>query len=304
MRRWTKVGAAVAATGGVAAMSAAAAGARLWGRGTARAVARLAPDEAIPPRHHHAIGSDDEEDSVAALEHFFSTARLAGLPAPVARYFTFALTPGRPLAHGARVEHAGEFAARPGKWRPFTSVEHFAVDPPGFVWDARIRMAPLVTVNVRDSYVRGDGAMLARVAGLVSVADQHGTLEMAEASLQRYVAESAWVPTALLPGAGCVEWSPIDDTTARATLVDRGVTAVVDFHFDERGAIVGTTASRYRDVNGTPVRTPWVGRFGDYMRVDGTMVPTTGSVEWVLADGERLPYWRGRLTAIAFDRAQ
>jgi len=39
--------------------------------------------------------------------------------------------------------------------------------------------------------------MHAKVARLVTVADQHGTPEMAASSLLRYLAEAAWLPTAL-----------------------------------------------------------------------------------------------------------
>jgi hypothetical protein len=163
-------------------------------------------------------------------------------------------------------------------------------------------MAPLVTVRVRDSYLRGEGAMQARAAALFPVVDQGGTRAMAEASLQRYLAESTWLPTALLPEAG-VAWTPIDDSTARATLIDKGVTATVDFHFGAGGEVVRTTAVRYRDVDGTPVPTTWVGYSREYARVAGMMIPTAGAVEWVLPDGTRLPYWRGRLIGAEYETA-
>ena len=289
MARWPRVGATVA--GGVAAgtVAAVALGATIWNRETARAVGRLGPRAWL----RYGVTGPTR----------FSPAQLDGVPAPVARYFAFALAPGQPLVRRARVRHAGLFATKPDTWRPFTSVEHFATEPPGFVWDARIRLAPLVTVRVRDSYLRGDGAMQASAAGLVPVADQGGTREMAEASLQRYLAEAPWVPTALLPSAG-VAWTPIDDATAWATLADHGVTASVEFRFGASGEIVRSCAVRYRDVNGVPVPTPWLGRYGDYARVDGMMISRSGEVEWVLPDGSRLPYWRGRITSVEYDVAR
>ena len=229
----------------------------------------------------------------------FSREQLAGLPAPAVRYFAFALTPGQPLIRRARLKWSGEFLMRTGgAWSPFTAEQHYTVRPPGFVWDAAIRMAPLLAVRVRDGYVDGEGAMHARVAGLVPVVDQHGTPEMAAGTLGRYLAEAVWLPTALLPSEG-VTWTPVDDSTARATLSDRGTTVWIDFHFGAQGEIVRASTDRYRDVNGTAVLMPWVGHFREYKRVRGVMLPTAGEAEWVLPEG-RLPYWRGRIASVEY----
>jgi hypothetical protein len=260
----------------VAAGVVAAVGALAWDRTTGREVARLV-------RRDGAVRRDGGR---------YDPSEIAALPAPVARYFALVLTPGQPLVARARLEQRGTFATAPGKWAPFTAVEHFSVSPPGFLWDARIRMAPLVTTRVRDSYVGGAGSMRAAVAGFVTVADQRGTPEMASSSLLRYFAESAWLPTALLPSAG-VRWAAIDDSTARATLGDGPTTVTMDVHFGPAGEIARVTALRHRDVKGAPVLTPWEGRFTDYVRMNGMLVPGSGEVGWIV-DGAWTPYWRGR----------
>lgn len=80
---------------------------------------------------------------------------------------------------------------------------------------------------------------------------------------------------------------------------DRGVTVSAGFHFGPRDEIVGNSGQRYRDVNGRAVLTPWAGRFREYERVNGIMVPRAGEVEWVLPEG-RLPCWRGRVVDIEY----
>ncbi len=280
-----KIAAMVA--GGVVGSAAAAiaAGSFLWKRSTARAVRRLVHE-----------GSESEPET-------FSRQQLAGLPDPVVRYFEFAITPGLPLIRTARIEHAGEFRSALGaSWSPFTSVQHFSVEPPGFVWDAGIRMSPLLTVRVRDSYLQGTGAMQARIASLIPVVDAQGGAGLASGSLHRYLAESAWLPTALLPGQGVV-WEAVDDSTARATLTDSGISVSLDFRFGERGEIVSAyTPARFRDVNGVAVPTPWMCHFESYVPMDGMMVPGEGDVEWILPEG-RLTYWRGRIVKAEYERA-
>lgn len=225
--------------------------------------------------------------------------RLTGLPAPVRRYFEFALTPGQPLVEAARLEHAGEFAASPGRWSPFNSTEQFTTQPPGFVWDARIRMWPLVTVRVRDSYSRGEGAMLVNLAGLIPLVARRGTPELASGALMRYLAEAAWLPTALLPASG-VKWEALDERSSRATLVDSGVRVSLDFHFSAQGGITRVAGERFRDVNGRGVLTRWEGEFSDYRRVEGMMIPHAGEVAWMLPEG-RMPYWRGRIVKAQYE---
>jgi hypothetical protein len=127
-----------------------------------------------------------------------------------------------------------------------------------------------------------------------------GGRELAAGALQRYLAESVWFPTALLPRKG-LAWEPIDDSSARATLTDSGVSVSLDFRFGGEGEILGTyTPARYRDVNGEPEPTPWAGSFRSYARVGGVRVPREGEVAWLLPEG-RFSYWRGEIVRIEYE---
>ena len=181
----TVAAAGLAAIGGMSAL-----GMWAWNRATGRLVARLkvsGPESATGPA-------------------VFDVARLEGLPPPVARYFTFALSPGQRMIAGAHLRFSGTFAAKPNAWASFTAEQDVRATPPGFVWDARIAMMPVVPVRVRDSYVDAVGAMRGVAATVIPVVNQQGTPEMAAASLQRFLAEAVWYPTALLPSEGLV-WS-------------------------------------------------------------------------------------------------
>ena len=283
MRRWVAVGAAIA--GGTAAGIAAAVtvAAVLWNRETVRGAARLRArhDAQAPPP--------------------FSRDDLAGLPDPVVRYFEFALTPGQAVVRSARFRQTGEFAMRAGAWSPFTAVQYFSGEPPGFLWDARIRMAPMISCYVRDSYVAGEGVMDGTLAALVPVLQERGTPVMASGELLRYLAEAVFLPTALLPRGG-IAWAPLGENTARVTLTDRATTVSCDVSFGARGEIVRVSALRARAAGGTLVSTPWVGRFSDYRPVEGMMIPMSGEVEWVLPEGP-LPYFRGRMVDARYEFA-
>lgn len=232
------------------------------------------------------------------------TSGLDDLPPPVARFLRVTLGEKPPLVLGARVVQEGEFrmSDAPDSWKPFSAEQVFRVSPPAFVWDARIRMMPGLPVLVRDSYHDGRGSMTAALLGLVPLANASGSSEIAVAALQRYLAEAVWFPTALLPREGVV-WSPIDASSALATLTDSdsGISASLEFRFGVNGDVVGVYApARNREVEGAFVPTPWEGVFRDHETRDGMRVPSFGEVAWIL-DGERRPYWRGRILDIVYE---
>ena len=227
---------------------------------------------------------------------------LDGLPAPVQRYFRTVLNEGQPLITAVLMEHTGTFnmGTTTAQWKRFRSTQRVVIGRPGFVWDARIRMAPGITVHVHDAYIGGEGILTARIFGLVTVMNQPSTPELAHGELMRFFAEAAWYPTALLPSQG-VTWDAIDDSHARGTLVDGPVSVTLVFRFDTQG-LISTVRSdgRYRVVDGVPVATPWQGRFSGYERRDGMLIPLEGEVEWLPADGPT-PYWRGRIQQIHYE---
>jgi hypothetical protein len=235
----------------------------------------------------------------------YAPRELEGLPPPVQRYFRAVLTEGQPIVAAVRVAHAGQFnmSETHAKWRAFTSDQLVITRRLGFDWDACIRMAPGMHVFVHDAYVAGEGILHAALCGLITLADLRGTPEVAEGELMRFLAEAVWYPTALLPSQG-VRWDAIDDTSARASLVDGVTTVSLAFRFDAEGLIhtVHATA-RYRTVNGELVATPWQGRFWAHEVRGGMRIPLHGEVAWLLPDGPS-PYWRGRITDIVYELAR
>jgi hypothetical protein len=235
----------------------------------------------------------------------YDAREIENLPPPVQRYFRAVVKDDQPIIAVARFSHQGQFNMSEAgeKWSPFESTQVVTTRRPGFDWDARIRVAPGVTVSVHDAYVAGEGILNAELFGLITLADLHGTPEAAQGELLRYFAEAVWYPTALLPGQG-VHWEAMDDTAARATLTDGTTTVSLEFRFDSEG-LVSTVraAARYRTVNGALEATPWQGRYWAYEVRDGMRIPLEGEVAWQLSEGP-LPYWRGRITQIGYEFAR
>lgn len=229
------------------------------------------------------------------------------LPAPVQRYFRAVLQPGQPIVLAATLEHRGEFdmgEAQPN-WKHFTSEQRIVAGAParpGFVWNASIAFVPGLAVRVHDAYVAGAGHLRAAVAGLVTVADLPASPELAEGELMRFLAEAAWVPTALLPSQG-VRWEAVDDRSARATLADGGTRVTLTFTFGADAFIESVRAeARGRTVAGRTVPTPWEGRWASVQPQAGMRVPMSGEVAWLMPEGRRV-YWRGTITSARYELA-
>lgn len=228
---------------------------------------------------------------------------LETLPIPVQRYLRRALGGGSIRADAVRMRQEGTFnlSEDGARWVAFSAEQVTSLHPPGFDWDARMRMAPGITVFVRDAYAEGEGLTEARVFGLWRVAGLRGGGAIAEGQLLRFLAESPWYPMALLPG-GAVEWSGVDYRSARATLRHGTLRVSMVFTFAEDDSVMAVRAeARGRMSGGRLEPAPWTGRFWNYAYRNGAWVPLEGEVSWVLPSGPQ-PYWRGRIAEIRYEK--
>lgn len=235
----------------------------------------------------------------------YDTAEIKGLPAPVQRYFRFALRDGQPMIAAANIRHRGQFNLDldTARWIEFTSRQHVVARRPGFVWTARMAMGAGLGIFVHDAYVSGEGILNPSILGLFDIQDMRGRGDIAHGELMRFLAEAAWYPTALLPSQG-VTWTAIDDQRALVTLVDDAVAVKLTFTFLPSGAIASARAEARGLTKGAEIlQLPWEGRWSDYAERDGMQVPLRGEVAWLTPNG-RQPYWRATVTDIAYEYAK
>jgi hypothetical protein len=217
-----------------------------------------------------------------------------GLPAPVQRYLRLALRDGQPRVRAVHFRQSGRLrtGVESPQWLDFTAVETIAPEARAFVWDARIRFAPLLHVAVRDTYMDGIGRGQVAMQSAFTLTDAQGGHELNAGDLYRLLAEAPWAPTLLLPHEG-LSWASIDDTRALASLTVGGETATMEFRFNAAGEITAVyAAERPRAYGTTYVSTPWEGHFSRYADVNGMRVPLAGEVGWWV-EGRWLPVWEG-----------
>ena len=224
----------------------------------------------------------------------------AAVPAVVAAYFRRTLPAGTTPPTRVEIVQAGQLALK-GRWRDFTAVQRLSAAPPRFAWDARVRLAPLLIVHVRDRYTDGMASIRASVAGVIPLVNEAGGTELRVGALQRYLAEAIWMPAALLPRSG-VTWAPVDERRAIATIKDSGSEASLEFTFNADGEVSRVfTPSRPRAIDGRYEPTPWEARVWNYADRGGTWLPFDSEVSWRI-DGRWQPWWHGRVVRVTTPR--
>lgn len=227
---------------------------------------------------------------------------ITDLPEPVQRYLRYTGVIGKERVSTVRLKQTGFMRPKPdGKWVPLEAEEYYTADSPGFVWMGRLTMAPLMTVSAQDMYTDGKGNMHIKLLSTVTVADAKGK-EMDEASLMRYFNEMMWFPTAYVSDR--VKWEPIDESSARATMTDHGITVSAVFHFDGEGRITNFVAKRGYDTGGGKlVMKTWSTPITEYATINGLRLPVKGEAIWHLDSGE-YSYIRLEITDIEYDKPE
>lgn len=227
-------------------------------------------------------------------------AALQALPAPVRRYLAFAM-PDLTVRHRVvTVTEEGSFR-RPltEGFAPTTATQTIAVGTPALVFAATTPIMSFLWARAYDFFADGQMQMRAKIVSALTVVDEEASEALNRTSLRRWLLESPLYPMALLPG-GPVRWEAIDDSHARAIVSGFGLEATLVATFRPDGSLASFDAEQDGDLT-----TPYHGSGehaarDDYRNVSGMMIPH--GFEIARAAGGRVhPFWKGRITSIAFE---
>jgi len=221
---------------------------------------------------------------------------LEPLPEPVRRWLRYSHVVGTILPATVRLRQDGQFQMDGRGWMPFAAEQYFTINPPGFLWKATFRMAPLVQVTGRDQYRSGEAGIEMRVLSLIAVARKSGG-GLNQGALLRFLGEVQWFPAAAF--ADYIAWEPVDPDAARATMTYGGISASMIFRFSVDGRLIESAALRYNDSRGR--NESWVNRNDSDQQFGGIRVPVAGEARWEYHSGPS-PYIRWRITTIEHDR--
>ena len=208
---------------------------------------------------------------------------IKSLPEPVQRYLRYTQMIGKEKIKTVRLKQGGYFRMKENqKWMPINAEQYFNVDSVEFIWVAKAKFAPLLSIHAKDEFIDGKGNLVV-ILGLIKVVDAKG-YKVDHGEILRFLAECIWFPSAFLNEY--IKWDAIDNNSAKATISYKRVSASAIFHFNEKGEVTKITAKRYREVDSKFVLEDWEGQIMEYKMFNGIIVPSKVNIIWKLRTGD------------------
>lgn len=223
---------------------------------------------------------------------------LARLPPPVQRWLRNSGIVGKTKIRSTRLLQSAEMRLRPDQkdWAESNAEQWINLESPAFVWTVKMKMATL-PVRGMDQFIDGQGSMWITFLGLIPVVQVESHPKINQSALQRFLGEIIWSPSAAL--APWVEWTGVDELTARAKMTWAGVTGEAVFYFDEKGDLKKFVAMRFKEVTDEqPLE--WHADVKEIQTFNGIRIPSSLEATWMLPEG---PYtWlRFKLQNVQYD---
>lgn len=227
------------------------------------------------------------------------------LPAPVVRYLRRALPKTIYPIQAVLMDQSGALRTSTSSrnWMGFSARQFVAPMARGFVWNARVNLPFGAHIRVLDSYSFGVGSGHVSLLSALGITSASNEPELNSGALHRYLAESVWYPTALLPQAG-VSWAPKDEHSAIATLVAHGIEVSLEFRFNDADEVTAVySPGRFGRFDGEYKKVGWEGHFSHYREQNGFLIPGRGEVGWYDA-GKLALVWKGVINSVLIQQQQ
>ncbi|WP_421807351.1 DUF6920 family protein [Flagellimonas sp.] len=239
------------------------------------------------------------ENSASKNKEIVTENTLVDLPQIVQKWLTNSGSVGKQKVSNIHLVQELQLKLKPEQteWNKGTAEQYFTVDPPAFNWSITTEMNPLLSAVGRDKFVGGEGEMTIKLLSLIPVANAKNEEKINQASLQRYLAEIVWFPSASL--SQYIKWEAIDDYSAKATMEYKGTKGSGVFHFDKNGNFEKFVAMRFKDAKDTEP-TEWMVTAIRSEALNGIKIPVECEASWILENG-KWTWLNLKITHIAYD---
>ncbi len=208
---------------------------------------------------------------------------LEKLPPAIQRYLIYIQILNKPIPRTIQLVQEGTFKrSQEAGWIPFNATQYVTLDPPGFLWLAKMKMAPFTTLTVRDRFMNGMGSMKVKLLSVFSVVHEESSV-IDQGALVRYLGEMVWFPYGFL--SPYITWKSIDHHTVHATLTVGELSVTGIFHINDTGEITHFEARRMRyDKDGSSWE-QYINKYSNYHMMGACRIPIDGEAGWDLSSG-------------------
>lgn len=212
--------------------------------------------------------------------------KIAHLPPIIQKWLNTSGAMGKEMIHSVRLKQKGQIRMKPEQenWYEAMAEQYFNTDSPAFIWKVNVNMMPLVFFTGRDKFSDGKGSMIIKILSLFNVVNTSDNEKINQGTLQRYLGETIWFPTAAV--SPFITWEEIDSLSARATMNYKGTTGSALFYFNENGDCIKFNAMRFMDIKNDSQPKEWIITLSNYEEFNGIKIPVKCEATWKLEDGD------------------
>ena len=225
------------------------------------------------------------ENSELVSEKVITKETISELPSVVQKWLINSGTIGKSPISNVHLVQELKLKMKPeqSEWNNGTAEQYFTVQPPAFNWNINTEMNSILSVVGRDKFEDGKGEMTIKLLSLIPVANAKNHEKVNQATLQRYLAETVWFPSASL--SPYITWEYLGENSAKATMEFKGAKGSGVFHFDEKGIFKKFVAMRYQDSNAEEP-TEWTVIATKTEERNGIKIPIECEASWNLESGK------------------
>ncbi len=204
---------------------------------------------------------------------------IKSLPEVIQNYLHYTGIIGKEKIRTVRLRQQGGFRLKPGEdFKTMSAVQYFNVDDIEFYWRGKVSV-----VTATDRFLGGKGDLTVRLLDLIKVSYADGP-EVDQGEILRFLAEGVWFPSVFVNDY--IRWEALGERSARATIVQNGLSASADFYFNDQYQVSKIIANRYMEKDGTFKMAVWEIRIKRYTEFNGIRIPQESHVIWKLEEGD------------------
>jgi hypothetical protein len=183
------------------------------------------------------------------------------------------------------------------KWYKAIAQQYFITQPAAFNWMVTMDLNPMINLVGRDKLANGKGEMLIKVGAILPIVNEKNNSKINQATLQRYLAEIVWFPTAAL--SSNIYWEFVNDNCAKATILVNEILTSGYFYFNNEGEFIKFSAMRYKDVNDDKPK-EWIVEVVESKVLNTIKIPVKLKATWKL-DEEYFTWLQLKITEIYYN---
>jgi len=221
------------------------------------------------------------------------------LPGMVKKWMRVCGVVGSDIVKNVYLEQKAQMLFKPEQksWKYARAKQYFTINPPAFNWSVDLSIHPLIKLTGRDKFENARGEMMIKLLSLLTIASIKNNTKINQASLQRYLAEIVWFPTAAL--CKYIEWEEINASSVKATMTYKGTTGSGIFYFHKDGSFNKFVAMRYKEKSDDKTTKWTVIALKNEIR-NGLKIPTELQVSWEL-NNKDWTWLKVRITNIVYN---